>query len=296
MDDVNTPLIERGLDEYEKGHDALHNTKGHMNQIFSLFEKEDKFNNILAFQNLKKYLHRNSFKDEMKGSDWRYYFVQYKNTLLPCIWYEKQQAKLIIETWLEIQFICYKGINCIFLFLFNLGMKTQVKSRQLCLRFWLATFVHGLYCIRRWGKQVMSLYLHNIWIHWPKDFEKIEFSQEGTDLHEAWLSTVKRILKYMTNKKEGDSLIELIIRTSMQDQDFQNTEKSWNKIGKAFQNYNWIEYKISSTHISSSLDDWKYFLNRINSAGYSEEKGDYEIENSGTSWQIQFKTLPFFNL
>jgi hypothetical protein len=80
-DDV-TPLVERGLDKYYKGHDRLHNTKGHMSKMFQLFQQEIGFNTILAYNNLKQYIYRTSFKENMKGADWRLFFLLYKQTLL----------------------------------------------------------------------------------------------------------------------------------------------------------------------------------------------------------------------
>ena len=52
LDDASTPLANRGLDEYRKGHDHLHNTKGHMANLFSQFESEPGFQKKLAQQNL----------------------------------------------------------------------------------------------------------------------------------------------------------------------------------------------------------------------------------------------------
>ena len=114
LDDINTSLFERGLDEYEKGHDRLHNTKGHMYNMYQLFEKEPGFNKKLALENLIKFVNRDSFKENMKGSDWRYYFVLYKQTLLPCISHNKDEAEFIIRTWLEIQFACYQSKYILF--------------------------------------------------------------------------------------------------------------------------------------------------------------------------------------
>jgi len=94
LNDMNTPLKDRGLDEYEKGHDRLHNTKGHMAKLFDLFQNESNFNKPLAFEKLLKIVHRHSFKESMKGSDWRYYFVRYKETLLPCISHKKRRSRI----------------------------------------------------------------------------------------------------------------------------------------------------------------------------------------------------------
>lgn len=110
LNDDTTPLIERGLDKYYKGHDRLHNTKGHMAKMFQLFQQEKGFNMTLALNNLKQYIQRTSFKENMKGADWRLFFLLYKQTLLPCIKENLQQAEIIIQTWLEIQYFCYQGI------------------------------------------------------------------------------------------------------------------------------------------------------------------------------------------
>jgi len=195
LDDSLTPLVDRGLDEYEKAHDRLHNTKGHMNNMYELFAAEFGFNKVQALNNLVEYVGRDSFKENMKGSDWRYYFVLYEKTLLPCISYKQDDASFIIQTWLEIQYICYQG------------MLFKKKTRKLELRFWIVTFLHGLCVVDRWGKSIMSLYLHNIWIHWPKDFKKIDFQQDGTDINEAWLAICKRILLYNTNRKKRRCII-----------------------------------------------------------------------------------------
>jgi len=111
LDDIDTSLTELGFDEYEKGHDRLHNSKGHMAKMYKLFVKELGFDERKALTKLQQLVHRHSFQSDMKGSDWRYYFVLYEETLLPCIQKDKEGARLIIETWLEIQYICYQGIQ-----------------------------------------------------------------------------------------------------------------------------------------------------------------------------------------
>jgi hypothetical protein len=109
LDDMNADLTKLGLDEYEKGHDRLHNSKGHMAKMYELFKDELEFDEKESLANLQKFVHRHSFKTDMKGSDWRYFFVLYEKTLLPCIKKDKEEARFIIKTWLEIQFICYQG-------------------------------------------------------------------------------------------------------------------------------------------------------------------------------------------
>jgi hypothetical protein len=93
LNDVDTSLLARGLDEYEKGHNRLHNIKEHMANMFELFESEPGFNKQLAFNNLLQQLHQTSFKEQMKGSDWRYFFIIYQQTLLPCIQHERSNAE-----------------------------------------------------------------------------------------------------------------------------------------------------------------------------------------------------------
>jgi len=278
LNDLSTPLTEIGLDEYEKGHDRLHNSKGHMYNMFELFSKESGFKSLLAFQNLKNFLGRESFKEHMNGSDWRYYFVLYEKTLLPSIQYKKEDASFLLQSWLEIQFICYQGI------LFG-------KTRKLELRFFLMTFLHGLYASKRWGKKIMGLYLHVIWIHWPKDFHKTNFQQEGTDIHEAWLATCKRILRYNTNRKKDCALTELITRLAMEDflsNETPTKEEKWNRISKEFKNYKWREIFVPTDWIQKSREEWFYFIQRLKEAGFSEEKGYFKISPKG----IQFYSLP----
>jgi len=79
-------LEARGLDEYEKGTDRLHNCKGHSIRMFTCFENEKLFNSVYALDMLKDNLNRNSFHDNMMGTDWRLNFVLSKETLLPCIY------------------------------------------------------------------------------------------------------------------------------------------------------------------------------------------------------------------
>ena len=85
LDDLETPLEERGLEDYIAGHDRLHNCKGHVSLMFTLFQKEPGFDKVMALQKLLTYLHRHSFIEDMKGSDWRRWFACYRATLLPCI-------------------------------------------------------------------------------------------------------------------------------------------------------------------------------------------------------------------
>jgi uncharacterized protein YebE (UPF0316 family) len=74
----------------------------------------------------------------------------------------------------------------------------------------------------------MSLYLHIIWIHWPQDFEHIEFDEEGTDEQEAWLAIGKQIMKYLSDRKEETALLELIIRLTFEDFVSSNTQQTHN--------------------------------------------------------------------
>jgi hypothetical protein len=110
LDDCKTSLSERGLDMYEKSHDRLHNTKGHMYNMYKQFERESGFDKIQALNNLKDFVGRDSFQEDMKGADWRFFFVLYEQTLLPCISFQRESAISIIQTWLEIQFICYQSM------------------------------------------------------------------------------------------------------------------------------------------------------------------------------------------
>jgi len=166
------------------------------------------------------------------------------------------------------------------------------------LRFWVATFLHGLACVKRWGKQVMDLYLHMIWIHWPKDFDKLEFVQEGTDCHEAWLATVKRILRYLTSKQQDESKLELIIRLAMEDfvgNETTLTDRSWNRIEKPFKKYKWKEYDLTSDHplMQTVKIEWDCFFDRLKTAGFSQEAGDFVFyQTKQNKWGVRFKTLP----
>ena len=110
LDDLETPLGERGLENYMPGHDRLHNCKGHVSLMFGLLKTEPDFDKVMALQKLLIYLHRHSFVEDMKGSDWRRWFACYRSTLLPCIRYQQQEAEDILRTWLEIQlYFCYQG-------------------------------------------------------------------------------------------------------------------------------------------------------------------------------------------
>ena len=185
LNDYNTPLKDRGLEEYRKGYDHLHNTKGHMVKLFSEFEKESKFNKTMAYQNLKKY------------------------------------------------------------------------------------------------------------IHWSSNFNIINFSHEDTDSGEAWLSTLKRIAKYNTNRKKDSVLLEIIIRNSMEDF-LSNHSKlfrnSWNKIKKAFEQYEIKEYKIDSNLISKSKEDIICLIEVLQKLNFFVQN-DFIISKEG----IEFKTLPLEN-
>jgi hypothetical protein len=155
----------------------------------------------------------------------------------------------------------------------------------------VATFLHGLYCVERWGRDIMSLYLHNIWIHWAKDFQKTDFEQEGTDIHEAWLATCKRILRFNTDRKEEHALDELIIRLmmeSLQNDQISSKEDKWNRIDKAFKTFEWKEYFIPTTKLLQYREDWKCFLVRLMKGGFSQQQNDWKMDNQG----ITFNSLP----
>ena len=139
LDDTSTPLIDRGLGEYHKGHDHLHNTKGHMANLFSQFESEPGFLKKLAQQNLLQYVRRDSFWQSMKGSDWCLYFCLYEATLLPCIQWKQNEAVQIIRTWLEVQYFCYQSKICHNLKTDNQQPKSR-KQENFGSAFWLQHF------------------------------------------------------------------------------------------------------------------------------------------------------------
>jgi len=275
-----TSLLERGLDEYEKGTDRLHNCKGHAIRMFTCFEAEQTFNSLVAHQKLKEALNRNSFRDNMMGTDWRLYFVLSKELLLPCIYWRRSKAEDLINMWLEIQNLAYEDFF------------SKKKTRHIRLRFWISTFWHGLLCVKRWGKDVMGLYLHNIWIHWPSHFEKGHFDQEATDEDEGFLAPAKRIVKYLTDRKTQSALLELSIRLSIEEtvEDNQRINYSNDRVGKPFRNrFIWKEHTLSLETFNEDLLEWSFFFRQLAKAGYSEELGDWKRDEKGT---ITFKTLP----
>ena len=177
------------------------------------------------------------------------------------------------------------------LFINYLGVLFKKKTRKLELRFWIVTFLHGLYTIQRWKDEIMSLYLHNIWIHWPKDFRKIDFQQEGTDIHEAWLAICKKILRYNTDRKKENGLSELMTRLAIEDLVNKETvikEEKWDKISKAFKQYKWREIFIPAEKVVQFKNTWLCFIQRLQNAGYSQQQGDFIIDQRG----IQFFSLP----
>lgn len=109
LGDVETTLQARGLEGYAPGHDRLHNCKGHLSALFGLLQHEPHFDSVLAQRILYDELHRRSFIEDMKGSDWRRWFANYRVTMLPCMQHELEEAEMIFRTWMDIQHICYQG-------------------------------------------------------------------------------------------------------------------------------------------------------------------------------------------
>jgi hypothetical protein len=139
----------------------------------------------------------------------------------------------------------------------------------------------------------MTLYLHNIWIHWPLAFISNNFQQEGTDPEEAWLATLKRTAKYNTNRKQDDALIEIIMRYFMEDEiqlDIKGSNKSSNKMNKIFEDFEWKEFFFSKEFIANAKEDVICLIQKLVSFGFSERKGNYKITNDG----VYFKTLPLY--
>lgn len=141
----------------------------------------------------------------------------------------------------------------------------------------------------------MSLYFHNIWIHWPTKFNDINFAQHSTDIHEAWLSTAKRLLRYVTNRKKHDSLVELTIRIQCEyavqlQLGVHKVEKVWNRIESVFHLYTWKEYEFDLRKFDEKqFKSWRAFIVHLAKAGFSG-KVDFEVTNN----VLKFKTLPFF--
>jgi hypothetical protein len=140
----------------------------------------------------------------------------------------------------------------------------------------------------------MGLYLHNIWIHWLLHFHEISFDQEDTDTGEAWFAVLKRIMKYLTDRKKENALLELIFRTSMEhfvtDQTKSTELPSQNKISKAFETYQWEEFFISKELFNldqQAQQDISAFLQLLQQFEFQQGQ-DYDITSQG----IHFNTLP----
>lgn len=141
----------------------------------------------------------------------------------------------------------------------------------------------------------MSLYLHNIWIHWSDVFESTDFNLEGTDMYEAWLATAKRIMRYLTNRKQESALLELVTRVQMEDSVSSQTEsadKSWRRIEHNFKGYEWKEYSISHSEILGAPREWDFFIEQLKTRGFSQLTGDYSWQNTTGEVRLCFNTLP----
>jgi len=249
-----------GLDEHTLGRDALHNCKGHLDNIITLFSEEPGWNKSLALELLERYVGRKSFTQYMRGADFRLLFVHYKKAILPAVSHEPEEAKMILDLWIEIQYFVYRDYS------------KHPKTPEDIKRFRIVTFLHGLLCIHRWKEESMSLYLHDIWIHWADEFERHDFTDSSTEAFERYFARVKHILKCFTNRqKEYPTLRELVSRLSFETYgDIRKIKNQtiWNKIEKAFETHQFpVSYALSHKYFESHHECIIEFLNEMKSKG-----------------------------
>ena len=77
-------LKDRGLDEYENGAEILHVTKGISTSMFTLFKKEENFQEEKCSSAFDEYIRHNAQSGTMSNGDWRMTFCNFEKSETKC--------------------------------------------------------------------------------------------------------------------------------------------------------------------------------------------------------------------
>lgn len=109
----------------------------------------------------------------------------------------------------------------------------------------------------------MNLYLHNIWQHFPQEFDSNSFYDSQTDYNESIIAKLKRILKYNTDRKNSNSLKEAFIRSQFIHNESNSQRCAKNKISKEFSNYTYSNIVIEGELFKKERETIEMFLKDI---------------------------------
>lgn len=151
----------------------------------------------------------------MKGALWRLLLADYHNTILPSADQTRQeQVELLLETLAEIVWISYTE-------------PSAQKLRGLRLRLHVLAFTFASQFEQLYASCNITeglLYLHKMITHYGPFFECCDFRDASAEageiyqlcihisLGEAFITVLKHILLYFTNRKEHHALKEVLIR------------------------------------------------------------------------------------
>jgi hypothetical protein len=194
-DDQNMTLEERGFDEYENASEILHVTKGIASSMFTLVRKEPDFLESDCLAAFDEIIRQGAIAGTMSNGDWRIAFCKFEECILPFISHEQKMANLLLLYWRDIVRFLYSRKN-----------KTLIEKQQFCVK----VFVFGCLAVNRWGKNIVGLHFHDLWIHISKLIWIVDLCHVSAEKDEQLFSKEKKIAKNNTNHKQETVIVEII--------------------------------------------------------------------------------------
>ncbi|KAF0980666.1 hypothetical protein FDP41_013149 [Naegleria fowleri] len=121
--------------------------------MFTLFKKEENFQEENCFAAFDEYIRHNAQSGTMSNGDWRMAFCNFEKCILPFIIQAPENAELILLLWRDIV-----------RYLYTKKTHTLTENQEFCVK----VFVFGCLAVNRWGKNIAGLHFHELWIHIKK--------------------------------------------------------------------------------------------------------------------------------
>ncbi|KAF0979987.1 hypothetical protein FDP41_001140 [Naegleria fowleri] len=140
--------------------------------------------------------------------------------------------------------------------MYNKKVHTLSENHQFCTK----VFVFGCLVINRWGKAIVGLHLHDLWIQISQLVWKVNLNFLSAEKGEQSFSREKKIAKDTTDHKDETVIVQIIKRTMFEDvvrSNFKNSKTTRSSMGKLLENIPQIPSFIPKS-ISSDLKYCKW--------------------------------------
>lgn len=216
---------------------------------------------------------------------------------MPFVQYSKDNAKWILTLFRDIQRLLYLPRE-----------RYEANKKCYVTRMFVNSFLFGYGILDRWGRDIYSLYTHDLWIHTPYQYSNRSLIEISAEKGERTFSLDKKIFKYLTNRKLEDGMkfhltvyhlfladLTWLIRTCEKEQ--LEAEKEYkkykNKIEKANESIkSWIAfipYEIIKKH-KQQVDELLKVLSNYELNEYCEFEGSYIFprtkEKNDDYWEL----------